>query len=179
MVGSDWLKSKNWRKNKEKRDKNNFFKLYFPHSLVFYLMAKFKHCSVRQSKVTAENVQHARDLVVNHLGCDIWDMTKFVFYPKKCRQFHRWSLHNIMSLYGLFIAFIQCILSSGWLWNSYCSSVCSCPQHVFEWPCGQVGPKQLLCCQEEIALIQWWFRVIVENSWAQRVEAIDLFFIQK
>ena len=58
-------------KNKEKRDKNNFFKLYFPHSLVFYLMAKFKHCSVRQSKVTAENVQHARDLVVNHLGCDI------------------------------------------------------------------------------------------------------------
>ena len=179
MVGSDWLKSKNWRKNKEKRDKNNFFKLYFPHSLVFYLMAKFKHCSVRQSKVTAENVQHARDLVVNHLGCDIWDMTKFVFYPKKCRQFHRWSLHNIMSLYGLFIAFIQCILSSGWLWNSYCSSVCSCPQHVFEWPCEQVGPKQLLCCQEEIALIQWWFRVIVENSWAQRVEAIDLFFIQK
>ena len=141
MVGSDWLKSKNWRKNKEKRDKNNFFKLYFPHSLVAYLMAKFKHCSVRQSKVTAENVQHARDLVVNHLGCDIWDVRKFVFYPKKCRQFHRWSLH--MSLYGLFIAFIQCILSSEWLWNSYCSSVCSCPQHVVEWPCGQVGPKQL------------------------------------
>ena len=122
MVGSDWLKSKNWLKNKEKRDKNNFFKFYFPHSLVFYLMAKFKHCSVRQSKVTAENVQHARDLVVNHLGCDIWDVRKLVFYPKKCCQFHRWSLH--MSLYGLFIAFIQCILSSEWLWNSYCSSVC-------------------------------------------------------
>ena len=65
MVGSDWLKSKNRRKNKEKRDKNNFFQLYFPHSPVFYLTAKFKHCSVRQSKVRAEDVQHARELVVN------------------------------------------------------------------------------------------------------------------
>ena len=27
-------------------------------------------------------MQHARDLVVNHLGCDIRDVRKFVFYPK-------------------------------------------------------------------------------------------------
>ena len=103
MVGSDWLKSKNRRKNKEKRDKNNFFSFIFPHSPVFYLTAKFKHCSVRQSKVRAENVQHARDLVVNHLGCDIWDVRKFVFYPKKCRQFHGWKLH--ISLDRLFYCF--------------------------------------------------------------------------
>ena len=48
----------------EKRDKNNFFYLYFPHSPVLYLTAKFQHCSMRQSKVRAENVQHTRDLVV-------------------------------------------------------------------------------------------------------------------
>ena len=130
MVGSDWLKSKNWRKNKEKRDKNNFFlALFSPFSCLVVLCANQKL------------EQHARDLVVNHLGCDIWDVRKFVFCPKKCRQFHRWNLH--ISLYRLFIAFIQCILSSEWSWNSYCSSVCSCPQHVVEWPCGQVGPKQL------------------------------------
>ena len=32
-------------------------------------MAKFKHCSMCQSKVRAENVQHACELVVDHLGC--------------------------------------------------------------------------------------------------------------
>ena len=94
-----------------------------------------------QSKVRAENVQHARDLLVNHLGCDIWDMRKSVFYPKEYSQFHCLNLH--ISLYRLFIAFIQCILSSEWSWNCYCSSVCSCPQHVVKWPCGQVGLKQL------------------------------------
>ena len=71
MVGSDWLKCKNRPKNREKRDKNAFFYRYFPHSPVFYLTTKFKHYSMRQSKVRAENVQHARDLVMNHLGCDI------------------------------------------------------------------------------------------------------------
>ena len=104
-------------------------------------MAKLRHCSMCQSKVRAENVQHARDLVVNHLGCDTWDMGKSVFYPKEYSQFHCLNLH--ISLYRLFIAFIQCILSSEWLWNSYCSSICSCPQHVIDWPRGQVGSKQL------------------------------------
>ena len=51
-------------------------------------MAKFRHYSMRQSKVRAENTQQARDLV-NHLGCHIWDMRKFVFYPKKYSHFHR------------------------------------------------------------------------------------------
>ena len=122
--------------------KTTFLALFSPF---FYRLpldtAKFRHCSMRQSKVRAENAPHARDLVVNHLGCDIWDMRKLVFYLKKYSQFHRLNLH--ISLYRLFIAFIQCILSSEWSWNSYCSSVCSCPQHVVEWPCGQVGPKQL------------------------------------
>ena len=67
-------------------------------------MAKFRHCSMRQSKVRAENAQHARDLVVNHLGCDIWDMRKFVFYPKKYSRFH----HFIYSTYSF--PFIDCLL---------------------------------------------------------------------
>ena len=100
-------------------------------------MAKFRHCSMRQSKVRAENTQYTRDIVVNHLGCDIWDTRKFVFYTKKYSQFHRLNLH--ISL------FIDCLLllSSEWSWNSYCSSICSCPQHVVKWPRGQVGSKQL------------------------------------
>ena len=119
--------------------KTTFFSFISPFSCLLP-HGQVKHCSMRQSKVGAENVQHARDLVVNHLGCDIWDVRKFAFYPKKCRQFHHWNLH--IFLYRLFIACIQCILSSEWSWNSYCSSVCSCPQHVVEWPCGQVGPKK-------------------------------------
>ena len=35
MVGSDWLKSKNWRKNKEKRDKTTFLSSIFPILLSF------------------------------------------------------------------------------------------------------------------------------------------------
>ena len=35
MVRSDWLKSKNRRKSKEKRDKNNFFSFIFPILLSF------------------------------------------------------------------------------------------------------------------------------------------------
>ena len=31
---------------------------------------------MRQSEVRAENAHHARDLVVNDLGCIIWDMRK-------------------------------------------------------------------------------------------------------
>lgn len=60
---------------------------------------------MRQSKVTAEKVQHERHLVVNHLGRDILDVRKFlkfVFYPKKFRQFHRFNLH--ISLHRLFVA---------------------------------------------------------------------------
>ena len=176
MVGSDWLKSKNRRKNKEKRDKNNYFQLYFPILLSFTSRPSLSIVLCANQKLEGKTCNMRVTLLWTILDA-ILDERKFVFYPKKCRQFHRWNLH--MSLYGLVIAFIQCILSSEWSWNSNCSSACSCLQHVVEWPCGQVGPKQLLCCQEEIALIQWWFRVIVENSWAQRVEAIDLFFIQK
>ena len=90
-----------------------------------------------KTKVRAENMQQACDLVVNHLGCDICDMRKFVFYPKKYSQFHRLNLH--ISLY------LDCLLllSSEWSWNSYCSSICSCPQHVVKWPHKQVGLKQL------------------------------------
>ena len=114
-----------------------------------------------------------------------WTISDAIFEMSGNLSFARRNVVNFIAEIYIFpfidcvLLIIQCILSSEWSWNSFWSSVCSCPQHVVEWPCGQVGPKQLLCCQEEIALIQWWFRVIVENSWAQRVEAIDLFFIQK
>ena len=48
-----------------------------------------------KTKVRAENMQQACDLVVNHLGCDICDTRKFVFYPKKYSQFHRLNLQYI------------------------------------------------------------------------------------
>ena len=44
--------------------KKNSEKLYFPHSPVLYLMVKFQHCSMGQSKVRVENEQHTRNLVV-------------------------------------------------------------------------------------------------------------------
>ena len=142
--------SKTAKKTARNVTETTFLALFSPFFYPLPLnMAKFRHCSMRQSKVRTENAQHARDLVVTHLGCDIWDTRKFVFYPKKYSQFHRLIVAFIasstvhISLYRLFIAFIQCILSSEWSWKSYCSSICSCPQHVVEWPCGQVGPKQL------------------------------------
>ena len=84
--------------------KTTFLALFSPF---FYRLpldtAKFKHCSMRQSKVRVENAPHARDLVVNHLGCDIWDMRKFFFYLKKYSQFHRLNLQYIFP-------FIDCLL---------------------------------------------------------------------
>ena len=44
-------------------EKTTFFSFILPIP-VLYLTAKFQHCSMRQSKVRAENVQHTRDLVV-------------------------------------------------------------------------------------------------------------------
>ena len=154
--------------------KTAFLALFSPF---FYRLpldtAKFRHCSMRQSKVRAENTQYTRDIVVNHLGCDIWDTRKFVFYAKKYSQFHRLNLH--ISLYRLFIAFIIGVIMKFLLQQHLqLSSTC---HRVAMWTRRTVG--SCFCYQEEIALIQWWFRVIVENSWAQRVEAIDLFFIQK
>ena len=71
-----------------------------------------------QSKVRAENMQHACDLVVDHLGCG---------------------------------------------------------------PSGQVGPKQLFMLSggDRVDSVMIQSNNFVENIWAQRVEAIDLFFIQK
>ena len=46
-------------------------------------------------------MQHARDLVVNHLGCDIRDVRKFVFYPK--------NVVNFMAEIYIF-PFIDCLL---------------------------------------------------------------------
>ena len=65
-----------------------------------------------QSKDTAEKVQHARHIVVNHLGCDIWDVRKFVFYSKKSRQFHRFNLH--ISPHRLFIALLLIVELQFW-----------------------------------------------------------------
>ena len=129
-----------------------------------------------KTKVRAENMQQACDLVVNHLGCDICDTRKFVFYPKKYSQFHRLNLH--ISLYRLFIAFIIGVIMK-FLLQQHLQLSSTCLQ-VATWT-SRTEAVVYDCHQEEPALIQWWFRVviIVENSWAQRVEAIDLFFIQK
>jgi len=122
--------------------KTTSFSFIFPTLLSFTSRPSLSIVLCTNQKLERKTrMWHARDLFVNHLGCDFWDVRKFVFCPKKCRQFHRWNLH--ISLHRLFIAFIQCILSLEWSWNSYCSSVCSCPQHVVKWPRGQVGLKQL------------------------------------
>ena len=80
----------------------------------------------------------------------LWTILDVIFEMWGNCQFLRLNLH--ISLYRLFIAFIQYILSSEWSWNSHYSSTCCCPHHVVEWPCGQAGLKQLLCCQEETAI---------------------------
>ena len=120
-------------------------------------------------------MHHARDLVVNHLGCDIWDVRKFVSYPKNSRQFLRWNLH--ISLYRLFIDFIQYILSPEWSWNFYSSSVYSCPQLVAEWP--YIWTSRTEAVVYVVRKRSQWFRVILEYSWTQKVEATDLLFVQK
>ena len=131
---------------------------------------------MRQSKVRAENMQQACDLVVNHFGCDIWDTRKSVFYPKKYSQFHCLNLH--ISLYRLFIAFIIGVIMK-FLLQQHLQLSSTCRQ-VATWT-SRTEAVVYDCYQEELALIQWRFRVtiIVENSWVQRVEAIDLFFIEK
>ena len=68
-------------------------------------------------------------------------MRKFVFYPKKRRQFHRLNLH---------IPFIDCLLL---LFNIFyhrsdreiptAAAFTAVLNRSREWPCGQVGPKQL------------------------------------
>ena len=92
----------------------------------------------------------------------LWTILDVIFEMWGNCQFLRLNLH--ISLYRLFIAFIQYILSLEWSWNSHCSNRsdneipttaalnCCCPHHVVEWPCGQAGLKQLLCCQEEAAI---------------------------
>ena len=128
-------------KNSKKRDKSNFFSFIFPILLSFISRPSLGIVLCANQKLELKTRITRVTLLWTILDAlfEIWG--KFVFYPKKDRQFHRWNLH--ISLNRLFIAFIQCILSSEWSWNSYCSSVCSCPQHVVEWPCGQVGPKHL------------------------------------
>ena len=109
-------------------------------------------------------MHHARDLVVNHLGCDIWDVRKFVSYPKNSRQFLRWNLH--ISLYRLFIDFIQYILSPEWSWNFYSSSVYSCPQLVAEWP--YIWTSRTEAVVYVVRKRSQWFRVILEYSWTTK-----------
>ena len=48
-------------------------------------------------------------------------------------------------------------------------------------PSGQVGPKQLFMLSggDRVDSVMIQSNNFVENIWAQRVEAIDLFFIQK
>ena len=128
------------KKQRETWQKQLFLALFFPF---FYLLPHGQVKALFYVPIKSKSGKRATRAwpCLNHLGCDTWDMKKSVFYPKEYSQFHCLNLH--ISLYRLFIAFIQCILSSEWLWNSYCSSVCSCPQHVVEWPRRQVGLKQL------------------------------------
>ena len=60
---SDWRKSKSRPKTVRNGTKTTFFSFIFSIPLS-YTSRQFQHCSMRQSKVRAKNVQHRRDLVV-------------------------------------------------------------------------------------------------------------------
>lgn len=99
---------------------------------------------MRQSKVRAEDVQQVRDLVrdiLTQIGCDILDVRKFVFYPKKSRQFLRLNLHSSL------ISFVYCFYSMnviiGVIVKLLLQQRLLLSSHFAEWPFGQVGRKQL------------------------------------
>ena len=128
--------------------KKTFFSFISPF---IYLLPRgqVKALFMRQSKVRAGNMQQACDLVVNHLGCDICDTRKFVFYPKKYSQFQRLNLH--ISLYRLFIAFIIGVIMK-FLLQQHLQLSSTCRQ-VATWT-SRTEAVVYDCHQEEPALIQ-------------------------
>ena len=97
-------------KNSEKRDKSNFFSFIFPILLSFISRPSLGIVLCANQKLEPKTRITRVTLLWMILDALFEIRGKFVFYPKKDRQFHRWNLH--ISLYRLFIAFIQCILSS-------------------------------------------------------------------
>ena len=144
----------------------------------FYLTAKFRHCSMCQSKVRAENVQHTRPC------CEpswMWHLRyeKICLLPEgiqsisllKSTYFPLSIVHCFYSMYFIIGVIVKFLLQQRLQLSSTC-----CP--VATWTSRTEAVVYV------IKMRSLWFSddseyVIVEKSWARRVEAIDLFFIQK
>ena len=97
------MKSKNCQKNSEKRDKSNFLPLLTSGQVSALFYAPIKEWKAWNTRMTL-----------------LWTILDVIFEMWGNCQFLRLNLH--ISLYRLFIAFIQYILSSEWSWNSHCSN---------------------------------------------------------
>ena len=89
------------KKNSENRDKNNFFSSIFstpPPPFLFTLRTNFSIFLCANQKLEQKACKKCANLcvmtVLTQIGCDILDVRKFVFHPKKSSQFLLLNLHS-------------------------------------------------------------------------------------
>ena len=116
--------------------KTTFFIFIFPIPLSCTSRPSFSLVLCANQKLEQKTCNTRATLLWPHLRCDTWDVRKFVFHPKKSRQFLRWK--SAFFLYWIFISNLLYFII-GVIVKLLFNMVCCRPRHV-ESPCGNLGP---------------------------------------
>ena len=115
--------------------KTTFFSFIFPIPLSYTSWPSFSIVICSNQKLEQKTCNTRATLLWSHLRCDTWDVRKFVFHPKKSRQFFPWK--SAFFLYWIPVSNLLYFVI-GVIVKMLFNVVCCRPRHV-ESPCGNLG----------------------------------------